>query len=157
MTVKTHPARFPRTTRADLPRVARSVLARCTRGRHVVGLSGPLGSGKSTLARAIGRILGVRHLPSPTYVLVRSSRIRGGRFSALIHADLYRLPQGRHLQNLGLAEAFSDPAALVLVEWPERDAGFRPPVRVRCVISGARRTFTVSSAAGGRHHRRRRR
>lgn len=157
MTVKPPVLGFARTARRDLPAVARAVLSRCYAGRHVVGLSGPLGSGKSTLARAIGRLLGARRLISPTYVLVRSVRIPGPRFRTLVHADLYRLPAGRHLETLGLAEAATDPKALVLVEWAERARGFQPDVWVRCSIVGTRRSFTVGVSLRRGHDRRRRR
>lgn len=140
--VKRRTQTFVNVRRSGLPRVARAILAACSRGRHVVTFSGPLGAGKSTLIRAIGRLLGVRKMPSPTYVLVRSIRLRRRTFARLVHADLYRLRRGTDLAPLGLSEELMDPGALVLIEWPER-AKLTPGVRVQLFGAGDRRTVRI--------------
>jgi len=83
----------------------------------LVLLSGGLGAGKTALARAIIRALvGDPRLdvPSPSFALVQPYEFAG---KPLLHADLYRLRSAREIDELGL---FDDPAAIVLVEWPER-------------------------------------
>jgi tRNA threonylcarbamoyladenosine biosynthesis protein TsaE len=83
----------------------------------VVLLQGPLGAGKTALARAMLRALAGDEdleVPSPSFALVQPYTI-GAR--SVLHADLYRLADGREVAELGLLE---DPDSIVLVEWPER-------------------------------------
>lgn len=92
-------------------------------GGLVVYLHGDLGAGKTSFARALLKALGVgERIKSPTYSLVESYRANGG---PAWHLDLYRIADPGELEWLGL-DALSDPAALVLVEWPERGAGALP-------------------------------
>jgi tRNA threonylcarbamoyladenosine biosynthesis protein TsaE len=89
----------------------------------VIYLHGDLGAGKTSFARALLGALGVgERIKSPTYSLVESYRA-GDR--PAWHLDLYRIADPGELEWLGL-DALSDPAALVLVEWPERGAGALP-------------------------------
>lgn len=99
----------------------------------VVFLHGNLGAGKSTLARAWLRALGVQGaIRSPTYTLVEryplttpDLRSDGAQSSPreAVHLDLYRIGSGSELEFLGLDDI---PAALWLVEWPERGQGELP-------------------------------
>jgi tRNA threonylcarbamoyladenosine biosynthesis protein TsaE len=96
----------------------------------VILLSGDLGAGKTTLARAIIRGLGGGDaVSSPSYALVH--HYHGAR-GDIYHVDAYRL---RHpdeaadldWETLGSAEA-------LLVEWPERAAGWVPPASLRIAL-----------------------
>ena len=99
------------------------ILAAAQPGPAVVYLRGDLGAGKSTLARAWLRSLGVAGtIRSPTYTLVERYPLGD---SEALHLDLYRIGDPAELEWLGL-DALADPAALVLVEWPERGAGALP-------------------------------
>ncbi|MGH8127605.1 MAG: tRNA (adenosine(37)-N6)-threonylcarbamoyltransferase complex ATPase subunit type 1 TsaE [Gammaproteobacteria bacterium] len=100
-------------------------------GRHLAGLvpdggmalalSGPLGAGKSSLARALLRGLGVDGaIPSPTYTLVEPYTVHGRE---VYHVDLYRIGEAEELEMLGVVELAV--GAVLLVEWPERDAAHR--------------------------------
>jgi tRNA threonylcarbamoyl adenosine modification protein YjeE len=88
------------------------------RGGDVVTLAGDLGAGKTTLAQAICRGAGVDEpVTSPTFALVHTY---AGRHGPVHHLDLYRLDGPRQLDALGWDDLLADPAAIVLVEWPER-------------------------------------
>ena len=90
----------------------------------VLYLHGPLGAGKTSFARALLGASGVgERIKSPTYSLVEG--YAAGTRPAW-HLDLYRIADPGELEWLGL-DALSDPAALVLVEWPERGRGALPP------------------------------
>jgi tRNA threonylcarbamoyladenosine biosynthesis protein TsaE len=93
----------------------------------VIYLHGDLGAGKTSFARALLGAVGVgERIKSPTYSLVESYRAHG---RPAWHLDLYRIADPGELEWLGL-DALSDPAALVLVEWPERGAGALPAADV---------------------------
>jgi tRNA threonylcarbamoyladenosine biosynthesis protein TsaE len=89
----------------------------------VVYLRGELGAGKTSFARALLTALGVgERIKSPTYSLVEGYQAKG---RPAWHLDLYRIADPGELEWLGL-DALSDPAAIVLVEWPERGQGALP-------------------------------
>lgn len=98
-------------------------IARALDGGMVFYLHGPLGAGKTSFARALLTTLGVgERVKSPTYSLVEGYMAHD---RPAWHLDLYRIADPGELEWLGL-DALSDPAALVLVEWPERGAGALP-------------------------------
>jgi tRNA threonylcarbamoyl adenosine modification protein YjeE len=94
----------------------------------LVTLSGDLGAGKTTFARAL-----IRHLagddtvevPSPTFTFMQAYELP--RFT-LVHADLYRVSATAELAELGFDDL--PDGAVVLMEWPDRAAGFLPPDRL---------------------------
>jgi len=91
----------------------------------VIALSGDLGTGKTTLVRAIAAGFGAEgSVTSPTFALVH--RHRGAR-ATVYHVDAYRLRPSDDVRDLGFAEMLDDPAAVVVVEWPERLGGSAPP------------------------------
>jgi len=117
----------------------------------VIYLHGDLGAGKTSFARALLRALGVgERIKSPTYSLIESYRTHA---RSAWHLDLYRIADPGELEWLGL-DALSDPAALVLVEWPERGAGALPAADliVHLGYAGAGRTaaMEVRSERGAR-------
>jgi len=125
---------------AELPEYVRNVrtvlkmsprLPRAT----VIALRGDLGAGKTTFVQTLARDMGVDEpVLSPTYVLMRSyaidvARLHNGmprRFNRLVHIDAYRFEKPEQWSQLRPQEFLNDPAALVLVEWPERVEGFMP-------------------------------
>jgi hypothetical protein len=108
----------------------------------LVTLSGDLGAGKTTFARAMIRYLADNPaipVPSPTFTLMQTYDLP--RFP-VVHADLYRLEGPGELAELGFDDLPRD--AVVLLEWPDRAAGFLPPDRLDVA-------FTLDPKAGPEH------
>lgn len=104
----------------EATRALGAALARVLRARDVLFLEGPLGAGKTFLAQAIALGLGVspdEPITSPTFTLVQEWPTA----LPVLHADLYRLGDGRELEELGIRERVFADAALV-VEWGQRFA-----------------------------------
>jgi tRNA threonylcarbamoyladenosine biosynthesis protein TsaE len=95
----------------------------------LVLLRGDLGSGKTTLTKGIISGLGAASegdVTSPTFNLVHEFNPPcppGSRRTAdpckVYHVDLYRIETFHDLESLGLEDALSD-KAIVIIEWPER-------------------------------------
>jgi tRNA threonylcarbamoyladenosine biosynthesis protein TsaE len=92
-------------------------LARTLSPGDVLLLHGGLGAGKTAFVRglAVGVGLDEDVVSSPTFTLVHE--YRGGRVP-LFHADLYRLPNGAAIDDLGFDEALDE--GVLAIEWPER-------------------------------------
>lgn len=115
----------------------------------VIYLHGDLGAGKTSFARALLMTLGVgERVKSPTYSLVESYRLPE---RTAWHLDLYRIADPGELEWLGL-DALSDPAALVLVEWPERGAGALPAADLQIDLAyaglGRKAAFSAMTPRG---------
>ena len=113
-------------------------------------LEGDLGAGKTVFAKGIARHYGVDpdQVVSPTFALV--SRYGEGT-RPVYHLDLYRIERPAELTELGI-EDMEEEAAVVIVEWPERLAGYRRPdaihVRLRREAGDVRRIEIGPEAAG---------
>jgi tRNA threonylcarbamoyladenosine biosynthesis protein TsaE len=81
-------------------------------------LTGDLGSGKTTLTKGIVSGLGAateEEVTSPTFTLVH---VFSGRCK-VYHVDLYRIENFQGLESLGLEDALSE-QAIIIIEWSER-------------------------------------
>jgi tRNA threonylcarbamoyladenosine biosynthesis protein TsaE len=117
----------------DATRALGAQLAGAPDGGLVVYLRGELGAGKTSFARALLTALGVgERIKSPTYSLVEGYRTGDGR--PAWHLDLYRIADPGELEWLGL-DALAEPAAIVLVEWPERGQGALPAADMEVHLS----------------------
>ena len=99
----------------------------------LVTLSGDLGAGKTTFARALIRYLAGDasvEVPSPTFTLMQIYDLP--QFP-LVHADLYRLSGSGDLAELGFDDL--PDGAVLLIEWPDRAAGFLPPDRLDVALT----------------------
>jgi tRNA threonylcarbamoyladenosine biosynthesis protein TsaE len=93
-------------------------LAQQLRAPVLVLLRGDLGSGKTTLTKGIISGLGAAReedVTSPTFNLVHEFH----NHSKVYHVDLYRVETFPDLESLGLEDALSE-KAIVIIEWPER-------------------------------------
>jgi tRNA threonylcarbamoyladenosine biosynthesis protein TsaE len=94
----------------------------------LVLLKGDLGSGKTTLTKGIISGLGAAReedVTSPTFNLVHEfrsptlARSKGNSDPCKVyHVDLYRIENFPDLESLGLEDALSE-KAIVIIEWPE--------------------------------------
>ena len=126
-----------------------ATLAAALRGGEFVALRGPLGAGKTTLTRALLRAAGhAGPVRSPTFTLVEPYALPA---YALLHLDLYRLGDAEELEMLGVRERFGE--AVVVIEWPERGAGWLPPADIELALDFAAegRSLTVRAGAAGAH------
>ena len=93
-------------------------LAHRLRPPVLVLLSGDLGSGKTTITKGIVSALGVareEEVTSPTFTLVHEF----GNHLKVYHVDLYRVEGLHDLESLGLEDALTE-SAVVIIEWAER-------------------------------------
>lgn len=130
-------------------------LALASTGQGVITLRGNLGSGKTTLCR--GLLHGLGHtgtVKSPTYTLVEPYELATG---SVLHYDLYRLTDPEETEYLGMRDYFDrnlDKQTLTLIEWPEKAAGFLPPVDLELLLevlpNGRRLSWQALTSAGQR-------
>ena len=113
----------------------------------LVLLKGDLGSGKTTLTKGIISGLGAareEEVTSPTFNLVHEfnnpipASSKGNPHPCKVyHVDLYRIESFHDLESLGLEDALSE-KAIVIIEWPEHFT-FRtdwPTVEIRLDHAG---------------------
>jgi tRNA threonylcarbamoyladenosine biosynthesis protein TsaE len=118
--------RFLVPTAADWPSVS-SEMMRLIRPGTVLAVQGDLGAGKTTFIQSLAAAFGIRRfVPSPTFALMRTYRppkaLNGIR--RLVHVDAYRLKDESELQVLDLDEELADGQSFLVLEWPERVAGW---------------------------------
>lgn len=121
-----------------------AALAPCLEPGLVVYLSGELGAGKTTLARGLLRSLGYTGpVKSPSYTLVELYKLSR---LYLYHFDFYRFNNPAELGEAGFREYFT-PAAVCLVEWPEKAAGVLPAadIRIDLEVTGSGRQAGINA------------
>lgn len=96
----------------------------------IVCLYGELGSGKTTFAQGFAKGLGLKQrLLSPTFLIVRRYDVpQSDRW--FYHVDCYRINFEKDIEGVGLLEIFTDPSAIVLIEWADRLGKLLPKNRI---------------------------
>jgi tRNA threonylcarbamoyladenosine biosynthesis protein TsaE len=98
-------------------------LGRTLRTGELITFEGELGAGKTTFIKAVARGLGVASpATSPTYALVHRYH---GRRGPVFHLDCFRLRSPEEAADLDWEGLISEGDA-ILIEWPERAAGWIP-------------------------------
>ncbi|MDO8664690.1 MAG: tRNA (adenosine(37)-N6)-threonylcarbamoyltransferase complex ATPase subunit type 1 TsaE [Candidatus Liptonbacteria bacterium] len=85
----------------------------------IVALVGELGAGKTTFAQGFASGVGIKGAPSPTFILMRNTELKGKTFKNFIHIDAYRATAADFLK-LGFKEIAANPNNVILVEWADR-------------------------------------
>ena len=131
-------------------------IAKKLRPPVLVLLKGDLGSGKTTLTKGIISGLGAakeEDITSPTFNLVHefgNSTLAGSDRSPhpckVYHVDLYRIETFHDLESLGLEDALSE-KAIVIIEWPEFRTDW-PTIEIRLDHAGGdSRRIAISGMA----------
>jgi tRNA threonylcarbamoyladenosine biosynthesis protein TsaE len=98
-------------------------LGRALRAGELLTFEGELGAGKTTFIKAVARGLGVSApATSPTYALVHRYH---GRRGPVFHLDCFRLRSPEEAADLDW-EGLTSEGDAILIEWPERAAGWIP-------------------------------
>ena len=122
------PAVFEQTTRdAEATRTLGEALGHALEPGDIVLLEGGLGTGKTVFAQGLARGLGLRGaVKSPTFTLVHEHHASAwpGARTDLAHLDLYRLPEGAAILDLGLDDFLAH--GVVAAEWGARLAAAYP-------------------------------
>lgn len=94
---------------------------------RIFALSGDLGSGKTSFSQAFLRELKVKEqVISPTFLIIKSYKIRGAKFKNAYHIDTYRLENPSEILELGLEEILENKENIVLIEWAEKIEKYLP-------------------------------
>jgi tRNA threonylcarbamoyladenosine biosynthesis protein TsaE len=105
-------------TLADLPVVAKEMLASLQEAPRVWLFRGQMGAGKTTLSKELLKQLGVaENVQSPTFSLVNEYQTKSGKI--VYHFDLYRLKNIQEAVAIGIEE-YLDSGHICLIEWPEQ-------------------------------------
>ncbi len=107
----------------ELPVLAKK-LAGDIKGGEVFGLVGNLGAGKTTFVKLIASELRVKStVTSPTFVIMTTHSgllVGSENVIELHHLDVYRLKHPSEFLQLGIAELFNDPKAVIFIEWADK-------------------------------------
>ena len=91
-------------------------IGRKLEGGELVELTGDLGTGKTVFIKGLAKGLGIAQpISSPTFTISRVYEVKGKSFH---HFDFYRIDSG-DIVAMEIAEATTDPDAIVVVEWAE--------------------------------------
>lgn len=136
----------------DQTRAIAGQLARQLEPGQVVLLVGSLGAGKTTFVQGMARALQAGdQVQSPTFTIVveHDGTLPDGRPIRVYHMDLYRMGEPGDLGSVGIDDYLSDPDGIVLIEWPDRAAGWLPADYILVqmeMIADTKRAIRISPA-----------
>ncbi|OGD83272.1 tRNA (adenosine(37)-N6)-threonylcarbamoyltransferase complex ATPase subunit type 1 TsaE [Candidatus Collierbacteria bacterium RIFOXYD1_FULL_40_9] len=111
---------FLTSSHQETQEVAQNLISKLSAGTTIC-LLGELASGKTTFTQGVGLALGISRVTSPTYMIMREYKVESHpNIKRLFHLDLYRLNSVEEIKAFDLAEIWSDPKNLIVVEWPEK-------------------------------------
>jgi len=114
-----------------MPALAKKLVQAGIAKLELVTFDGMLGAGKTTFIKEILAELGCKDtVTSPTFTLVEPYQFAG---YSVLHLDLYRLNEPQEIESLGYRDWFSV-GNLILIEWPEKAAGFLPDYDLNIMI-----------------------
>ena len=100
------------------------------KAKDVLALFGELGAGKTVFIQGLALGLGISDIPvSPSFVIINEYQ---GKIP-LYHVDLYRLSEGRDIEELGIEEYF-EKSGVTVIEWAERAREFLPETSINIEI-----------------------
>lgn len=106
------------------------ILLRRTKGPIIIALYGELGSGKTTFVQGLAKGLGIkRRIISPTFIIVRSYKLKSQSSRFFYHIDLYRIESEKDIEGLGISEVLNDSQNIVAIEWAEKIKNLLPHKR----------------------------
>ncbi len=93
----------------------------------IFALIGQLGSGKTTFIQGFARGLKMKkRIFSPTFLIIRKSKIKTKKFENFYHIDCYRIKEIKELNQLGFQEIINNQKNLVLIEWADKIQKYLP-------------------------------
>ncbi len=102
-----------------------------TKKALVIALEGELGAGKTTFVQAFAKALGVKeNIVSPTFLLLKTYKVKHITYSILVHIDAYRLKDEKDLPTLGFYDFLNDLTTVMLIEWADRVEKALPKDRI---------------------------
>ena len=101
----------------------------------VIALTGDLGAGKTAFTQELGKKIGISEsITSPTFTVMKQYEFMHDKYDELFHIDAYRIENEDELRPLHIAELFTKPRTIVVVEWPEHIASVVPRSAVSLII-----------------------
>lgn len=98
---------------------------------RILALSGDLGAGKTTFIQGLANGLGIkRRIISPTFVIVRTYKLKNMSAKFFYHIDLYRMQGVHDVKGLGIDEIIADDNNIVAIEWSEKMLNMLPENRL---------------------------
>jgi len=110
--------------------IAAKIISGLKKGTTIC-LYGDLAAGKTTFTQGLASFLGISRLVSPTFIIMREYPVATHQvIKTLYHLDLYRLDSVEDIKAFDVEEIWSDPANLLVIEWPEKFSGILPQQRI---------------------------
>lgn len=121
---------FVTSRREETQEIAAQLALKLEQGTTIC-LHGDLAAGKTTFAQGIAKCFGIHRMVSPTFIIMREYPVSGHNIiQNLYHLDLYRLNSIEEIKAFDVEEIWSNPANLLIIEWPEKFLEILPKKRI---------------------------